>query len=146
MEGLALVFWSAFSWRMRGVYGWPFTILWAWPFAAYFGHGWDKWTLPILLVSHIGETVGWKPKAARAGRWWECAWRGAFIWGVGAILVPLSTWLHMRFGEPSWPRSNFTHFTGTIARRPLDWFYAWNEVYFGALFGLVAVTLGGVLW
>lgn len=145
MDGVALVLWSALTWRLRGVYGWPGTVAWAWGWAAYLGHGWDSWTLPILLLSHAGETVGWKPKACRGGNWLACAWRGAFIWGVGALLVPLSTWLHLRFGEPRWPRNNFVHFTGTVARQPFNWTYAWNEVYFGALFGLF-VAIGGLIW
>lgn len=135
---------SGLLWRLRGVIGWPGTLLFAlvqawtlWPVSSEFALFFALWIM-------VGEPTGWKPKYIRdRHQWATCALYGARIGLIGGLAVPLSTALHMMFGEPSFPNNpKPTQFF--FKRSPsylLDWRNAWNEVYFGLIFSGVLQCL-----
>ena len=144
---------SGLFWRLRGIMGWPFTALFAliqaWTLWSAFG----AWSLLFSLWIIAGEPTGWKPKhILDRGDWIEAATDGLRIGGIGAIAVPLSTWLHRRFGEPPFPnnpkpfyRPSWLPFqswlipawTDKKPKHVLYWSGAFNEAYFGLIFSLV---------
>lgn len=137
---------SGLLWRLRGIIGWPGTVAFAlvqaltlWPLLG-------EWSVLFSLWVVLGEMIGWKPKKIwDSGDWWKSSLYGFLIGGIGAIAVPLSTWLHRKFGEPPFP-NNTKAFSLPFWSSPkflLDWRGAWNEVYFGLIF---SATLQGVIW
>lgn len=137
MSEILQILFSGLLWRLRGILGWPFTVLFSlvqsWTLWPVFG----AWSLLFSLWIIAGEPTGWKPKHIQdRGDWIEAATDGFRIGGIGAIAVPLSTWLHRRFGEPPFP-NNPKAFKLPFWDSPkflLDWRGAWNEFYFGAFF------------
>lgn len=135
---------SGLFWRLRGIMGWPFTVLFAlvqaWTLWPIFG----AWSLLFSLWIVAGEPTGWKPKHIwDNGDWWSSTIHGFRIGGIGAIAVPLSTWLHS-FGEPPFP-NNPKAFRLPFWKSPkflLDWRNAWNEVYFGLIFSGIVSLVG----
>ena len=121
----------ALDWRYRGMRGspggWTTAILVTaacWPLF-YPVVGW--WGLLYILWFGIGEHSGWKPKWAKDhGNWWETIRAGALIGGVGAILVPLSVWIHRhtRIEPPASWSYKMRHLFESAAQ---------NELWFGLL-------------
>lgn len=138
----AVIALSGILWKLRGVCGWPFTVLFSlvqvyilWPVGPW------AWLMFIWIM--LGEPTGWKPKHILDGDWLSAAWHGFRIGGIGAIAVPLSTWIHLRFGEPMFP-NNQKPFHLPFWDEPkylLDWRGAWNEVYMGAIFSLTLALI-----
>lgn len=137
---------SGLFWRLRGIMGWPFTVLFALVqvFALYPVIG--NWSLLFGLWVFAGEPTGWKPKAIwDRGEWWRSALLGFRIGGIGAVCVPLSTWLHDKIGEPPFP-NNPKAFKLPFWDSPkflLDWRGAWNEVWFGIVFNIIILCIAG---
>lgn len=134
---ILLIVLSGLLWRLRGIMGWPFTVLFAaaqaFPLMPVIG----GWVGLFALWIMLGEPTGWKPKyITDRTDWFWAAVSGLKIGGIGAIAVPLSSWLHDRFGEPPFPNNprEYTLPFWTQKKRLLDWRGAWNEVYFGMIF------------
>lgn len=128
---------SAVLWRLRGIVGWPGTALFALVQASTLWPVVGAWGLLFALWIVIGEPTGWKPKyIVDRGAWWQSALAGLRIGLLGAIAVPLSTWLHQRIGEPPFPNNPeaFSLPFWSTPKHLLDWRGAWNEVYFGLIF------------
>lgn len=154
---------SGLFWRFRGIMGGPFTVLFGLLQAVILAPVVGWWSLLFSLWIIVGEPSGWMPKAIKDdGDWWRSALLGLRIGGIGAIALPLSTWLQDRFGEPriSWlenPRPFFRPtwlpfqswlIPGWTDKKPkylLDWRGAWNEAYFGAIFSLILTLVIGAL-
>lgn len=132
-------------WRLRGIAGWPFTLLFAAVQTAILWQVAGSWSLLFGLWIVAGEPTGWKPKLVwDRGDWFGAAKYGFRIGGLGAIAVPLSTWLHRRFGEPDIkslqnPRE-FNAWFWSSRKQWLNWTGAWNEVYFDVIF--TCLTIG----
>lgn len=132
-------------WRLRGIAGWPFTVLFASIQTAILWQAAGYWSLLFGLWIIAGEPTGWKPQhILDRGDWIEAAADGFRIGGIGAIAVPLSTWLHIRFGEPDIkffqnPHESDSRFWSS-RKQWLNWTGAWNEVYFDAIF--TCLTIG----
>lgn len=156
MVSIATIILFGLLWRLRGIYGWPAT----WTFAALCAwvlrdYGWFAIGYAVWVA--FGELSGWKPKLIWDSRSWiNAAARGFLIGGVGAITVPLSTYLHERFGEPKHPSSHYSHrwpdinwepilklrrpyIDVWIQKYPFYWVGAWNEFYNGVIFGALLV-------
>lgn len=127
---------GAILWRLRGMYGWPGTLAFAMLIYWITGEWW------YALWVYLGELPGWGApmgqvrgdidpdrKPERYQRWfggyfwlhpWQAlAFRGFWIGGIGAVALPLSVWLSLKY-SPAWPKK--------------WWSWGWAEAYFGALF------------
>ena len=136
---------SGLFWRVRGIFGWPGTLLFA-LVQAYTLSDYGYYSLLFALSIMLGEPSGWKPKAVwDDGDWKRSALLGARIGLIGAVAVPLSTWLHLKFGEPPFPNNPkpfyFRFWSGP--KYLLDWRGTWNEVYHGVIFSLI---VQGAVW
>lgn len=135
---------SGLLWRLRGIMGWPFTALFAlvqaWSLWPLFG----EWSLLFALWIIAGEPTGWRPKVIwRGGDWIRCALIAVRIGGIGAVAVPISTWLQDNLDEPPFlnnPREFRLPFWSST-KRLFDWRGAWNEVYFGLIFSAILQLL-----
>lgn len=131
---------SGVLWRLRGIIGWPGTLLFSLVQVAtlYPVGGHSAWLYALFIMA--GEPTGWKPKTVwDDGDWKRSALLGARIGLIGAVSVPLSTWLHLKFGEPPFPNNPkpfyFRFWSGP--KYLLDWRGSWNEVYHGLIFSAV---------
>lgn len=128
---------SGILWRMRGIgisgSKFAFAIIQS---TAFYNHPAFAFLFMGWIV--LGEIWGWKPKLIKDNReWLKCSGMGLMIGGLGAIAVPLSTYLHIKYGEPTSPNNpkQYQLFGKTIV--PFDWTGAWNEVYFGMIFSII---------
>lgn len=151
MSELLQILLSGLFWRLRGILGWPFTVLFslvqAWTLWPVFG----AWSLLLSLWIMLGEPTGWKPKKIwNSHEWIKSSLQGLKIGLVGGIAVPLSTWLQREFGEPRIkilenPKAFKLPFWNSY-KFLLDWRGAWNEVYFGVIFNSLVQVLAGAFY
>lgn len=149
---------SAVLWRYRGILGWQMTWLFAavqawtvWPVAGY-------WSLLYFVWIAWGELSGWKPKLIwDYGDWWGATFKGFLIGGVGAISVPLSTWMarvipepqikalqnQKAYSRPAWDKYKLLNWDEP--KHLFNWRNSWNEVYMGAAFSLILTIIIGAI-
>jgi hypothetical protein len=140
---------SGILWRLRGIMGWPFTMLFAIVQAGIVAPILGKYALLYGLWIMVGELSGWKPKLIwDDGDWWKASAKGFLIGGVGAIAVPLSTWLARVIPEPQIKALQNPHWFKlpfwSSKKQLLNWCGSWNEMYMGAIFSFI-LQLGAAL-
>lgn len=137
---------SGLFWRLRGIIGWPGTLLFSLVQVFTLYPLLDYWSFLFGLFIMAGEPTGWKPKLILDnGDWKQSAILGARIGLIGAISVPLSTLIHLKVGEPRIPNSpkQTNLIFWSEPKQLLNWTGAWNEVYFGVISSLI---LQGAVW
>lgn len=120
---------SALFFRLRGIIGWPGTLLFGFV-QAYTLSDFGWYALLAVVFVMAWEPTGWKPKDWDLPAWtqWEP--------NIKALQNPrpfyrpawLSSWL-----IPAWTDDNPKYF--------LDWRGAWIEIYFGGLVGFLVLLI-----
>lgn len=150
MIALTILLLSGLLWRLRGIMGWPLTLLFSLVQAATLSPAVGLWGLLIVPLILLGEPTGWKPKLV----WDNADWKGSAVLGmrialIGAIAVPLSCWLADKLPEPQIKVLQNTRWFKLPCwehkKQLLNWHGSWNEVWFGMIFNSI-LAMGVVVY
>ena len=137
------IFLSGIAWRLRGIIGWPGTLVFSLIQAFMLWPELGEYSLLFSLWIMLGEPTGWKPKYANAGDWRKSAIYGLRIGLIGFFAVPISTAIQKYIGEPPILTNErpFNLYFWSGPKYLLNWSGAWNEFYFGIIFSSVVYFL-----